>query len=169
MTESYFLPSKQSQSSSCDQKVIKQSQVQEREFKKSTQFHSRIHREIYIKMKFTCSCLVVLFLFVAAIECQNVQQWGQLSPGSDLFHKENIIWHNASPDGQQMRRPFHFPRFVEDERFFPKIGAVIVTHQRGCPNTNAELSFGGPWHRYVGLEFESAPSECIYSIVEIYS
>lgn len=120
-------------------------------------------------MKFTFACVVGLLFCATTINCQVVQQWGNLSPSSNLFHTEVFIWHNSSPNNLEMRRTFHFPRFAEDEYFFPKIGGVIVTHEPNCPNTDAELRFGGPGSRYVGIDFVSAPGQCIYSTIEIFS
>lgn len=112
---------------------------------------------------------VFFVVFATLATCTNVQQWGYTSPGSQLIHKENIEWMNPSHSGHRMRRTFRFPSFVDDERFFPPIDAVFVTHQHLCPNTNAELGWGGPGINHVGIELESAAGECIYSTVEIYS
>lgn len=114
-------------------------------------------------------CVLMFITILTIANGQLVQQWGFVSPGSELIHQEQISWQNPSPNQHQMQRTFRFPRFVEDEPFLPEIGAIVATHEHRCPNTNAQLSWGGPFNRYVGLELESAPGECIETSIEIYS
>lgn len=97
------------------------------------------------------------------------QTWGFIRQSSQLVHEEDVIWKNPSTNGQILRRTFRFPELVDDERFFSPIDAVIVSHHSICPNTIAELSWGGPGENHVGIELESAAGECIRSTVQVFS
>lgn len=103
---------------------------------------------------------------------KEVLQWGELSDRSRLIHTAEIRWMGSGGSQwpkNQIKRPFQFPRFHGDEARMPFIGAVIVTHSFGIPTGDVELVWGGPNHRYVGLEFTSAPNAGISSTVQIFS
>lgn len=114
----------------------------------------------------------VLVLCASNAFGDQVQQWGQFSSRSRLIHTGNIRWiNNWAPEDQvEIRRTFNFPEHVNDERHTPPIGAIVVTHNIGCGgDTYAELQWGGPRKRFVGLEFISAPGQCLDSTIEVYS
>lgn len=119
-------------------------------------------------MKITLITLTILFSSAAFAE---LQQWGETSHSSRLIHTEDIKWLNVFEPHHNIviRRTFQYPPRVPDERFMPRIGAVTVIHH-GCGVKGwAQLAWGGPWERHVGLEFESAPGECIEATIEIWS
>lgn len=95
------------------------------------------------------------------------QVYGQLSHGSFLLHEEDINWINSGPI--RLTRQFRFPFNAVDERRTPKIGAVIIVHDRSARDTRATLNWGGPRQRFVGVEFKSAVGVNIRSRVQVWS
>lgn len=114
-------------------------------------------------------CAVIFFavLMVVTIDQAqaNTQSWGSQGQSTNLLHRETIRWVNSSHN--RLRRQFRFPFNSNDESRLPRIGLVVVRHQFG--NTEAVLSWGGPGHKYVGLEIISGPGEGIDTEVEVYA
>lgn len=123
--------------------------------------------------KMKISSIILTFLVLISTAFGHYQQWGgSSSHNSRLLHTEDIKWQNVFEPHNQViiRRTFQYPTQGNDERFLPRIGVVAVTHNAGCgENGWAELAWGGPNERFVGLEIESAPGECIDATIEIWS
>lgn len=111
---------------------------------------------------------VFAFSADAVQERDRVQVYGQRSPTSFLIADEPVFWHGVGGN-VQMRRWLRFPYSSQDEGRVPRIGAVVIILTRTEPNTQANLSWGGPGHRYAGVEFLSGPGEGIDARVEIWS
>lgn len=115
--------------------------------------------------------LVFLAIFALPTIFASSQEWGETSHRSRLIRTEEFKWINTFDPDQlvAIRRTFQFPRQISDERNMPPIAAIFVTHH-GCGWGGwAELAWGGPRNRFVGLEFESAPGECIEATIEIWA
>lgn len=102
--------------------------------------------------------------FIAALDAQQI--FGELSANSVVIHAENIRWISSTPD-REVRRYFRFPFSSQDERRSPIIGAVVVHHN--SRNGRAELRWGGPGQRYVGVEVISGRGENLNTWVQVYT
>lgn len=123
-----------------------------------------------IMKTFPVLIFIVICLTSSALG-HKLQQWGEKARASRLIHASDFIWMNNYPPSNQvvLQRTFQYPTGIDDEDQVPVIGTIFVTHHSCGEAGEAEIQWGGPGHRYVGIEFTSVPGECISARVEIWS
>lgn len=107
--------------------------------------------------------LVGFLAFTVSLNAQHII--GQISPNAFPIHSESIRWISSTPD-RQITRTFRFPFNAADETRSPIIGGIAIYHN--SRNGRAELRWGGPGHRFVGVDIISGRGESLNVWIEVY-
>lgn len=127
------------------------------------------------------------------VYAQRVQEWGATNPNSFLLYQQRLRVVQTNPGGTAiLRRTIQYPAWVRnlftllvqkwdekviyiipfnltkaDDESVP-IGYIRVTHVADGIFSNAQLGWGGPGNKFVGIEFVSPPGRNIHAVIQIF-
>lgn len=107
----------------------------------------------------------VLVIAIIGIEA-NPQVFGQIGDNSVIFRRETVKLPGVGGRNIATAR-FTFPVLGDVQN--ARIGAIVVSHQGRGEGSDARIVTGGPGHKSVILEIDSAPGRPIESVVALWT